>query len=250
MDRVGGEQTAPAWPGNWSRADGAGSARIPAMSWEMAMAGTLISRRPQIPWDPARGQETRAPLGCQMVAVFYCQRRRRWFWLLSLDVSAGTARSRELGGDVGVRRSYKNPLFIPGNIEEREHRGKTKPCCWGLAWSQGFFGHPFWGISALCSPLSKVRHQSLHCHEREKLTWILKSVDGMEQQDFWENWLHPWTPIVSSFDIFGAKQRDVETSNFQSIWIQCHNGDPWRNRFVSLDSFSWLISGPGTIQPL
>lgn len=30
------------------------------MSWEMAMARALISSRPQILWDPARGQETGA----------------------------------------------------------------------------------------------------------------------------------------------------------------------------------------------
>lgn len=97
------------------------------MSWEMAMARALISSRPQIPWDPARGQETGAPLGCQMVAVFYCQRRRR-FLLLSLDASAGTARSWELGGDVGVRGKLEKSTF-----DSRECRGTSKPCCWGLA---------------------------------------------------------------------------------------------------------------------
>ena len=71
------------------------------MSWEMAMARALISSQPQSPWDPARGQETGAPLGCQMVAVFYCQRRRRRFGLLSLDVSTGTARSWKQGGGRG-----------------------------------------------------------------------------------------------------------------------------------------------------
>lgn len=30
------------------------------MSWEMAMARALISSRPQILWDPARGQEAGA----------------------------------------------------------------------------------------------------------------------------------------------------------------------------------------------
>lgn len=128
----------------------------------MAMARALISSRPEIPWDPARGQETGALLGCQMVAVFYCQSRRRRFWLLSLDVSAGTTRSRELGGDVGVRGKLEKSTF-----HSREHRGKTKPCCWGLAWSQSFFGHHLWSISALSSPLCKVRHQSLHCHVRD-----------------------------------------------------------------------------------
>lgn len=39
------------------------------MSWEMAMARPLISCRPQIPWDPARGQETGALPGCQMVCL-------------------------------------------------------------------------------------------------------------------------------------------------------------------------------------
>lgn len=98
------------------------------MSWEMAMARALISSRPQIPWDPARGQETGAPLGCQMVAVFYFQRRRRRFRLLSLDVSAGTARSWELGGDVGVGGKLEKSTFY-----SRECRGKDGPCFWGLA---------------------------------------------------------------------------------------------------------------------
>lgn len=39
------------------------------MSWEMAMARALISCRPQIPWDPARGQETGAPLECQTACL-------------------------------------------------------------------------------------------------------------------------------------------------------------------------------------
>lgn len=67
-----------------------------------------------------------------MVAVFYCRRRRR-FWLLSLDVNAGTARSRELGGDVGVREKLEK-----STLYSRECRGKTKPGFWGLAWSQSF----------------------------------------------------------------------------------------------------------------
>lgn len=39
------------------------------MSWEMAMARALISCQPQIPWDPARGQETGAPLKCQTACL-------------------------------------------------------------------------------------------------------------------------------------------------------------------------------------
>lgn len=73
------------------------------MSWEMAMARPLISSQPQILWDPAKGQETGAPRGYQMGAVFHCRRRRRRFWLLAPDVLAlpgagaeqGSGRERE-----------------------------------------------------------------------------------------------------------------------------------------------------------
>ena len=128
----------------------------------------------------------------------------------------------------GWRRGSEKELQ-KSTFHSGEHRGKTKPCCWGLAWSQGFFGHPFWGISALCSPLSKVRHQSLHCHEREKLTWILKSVDGMEQQDFWEKWLHPWIPIASSFDILG---------------LELSNGT-WKRLTYRVNEFRAIMGTPG-----
>lgn len=40
------------------------------MSWEMAMARALISSRPQIPWDPARGQETGAHWDAKRLLYF------------------------------------------------------------------------------------------------------------------------------------------------------------------------------------
>lgn len=59
------------------------------MSWEMAMARPLISCRPQIPWDPARGQETGAPLECQMVCLILLSKKKevvseRYPWMGAL----------------------------------------------------------------------------------------------------------------------------------------------------------------------
>lgn len=121
------------------------------MTWEMAMPRALISCRPQIPWDPARSQETGAPLECQMVCLILLSKKKES--VLSVIPGYAHCRCQELKDgfrDVGGREKLeKNPLFIPGNIER-----KTSPCHWVLALSQSCFSHhlrsilPFPSLSA------------------------------------------------------------------------------------------------------
>lgn len=51
--------------------------RISAMSWEMAAARLVISRREQILWVTARVQEGRALLGYQIVAILCLKKKGR-----------------------------------------------------------------------------------------------------------------------------------------------------------------------------
>lgn len=46
------------------------------MSWEMALAGSLISTGVQISWVTARVQESRALLRCQIAAIFHSQGKK------------------------------------------------------------------------------------------------------------------------------------------------------------------------------
>lgn len=45
------------------------------MSWEMALASSLISSRVQISWVTAKVQESNALLGCQIAAIFHSGRK-------------------------------------------------------------------------------------------------------------------------------------------------------------------------------
>lgn len=47
------------------------------MSWEMALASSLINSGVQISWVTARVQESKALLGCQIAAIFHSQGKKR-----------------------------------------------------------------------------------------------------------------------------------------------------------------------------
>lgn len=133
--------------------------------------------------------------------------------MLSLYVYTGTARSWEMGGDVGGRVKLEKSAF-----HSREHRGKTSPCHWGSAWSQSCFSQrrsalsfPF--LSFLQGDTSKsppcespkrgnvdLDPSQLRCMEQ----WGFKRMDGC----------HRWVPhglLVWHLEP-GTEQWNVENS--------------------------------------
>lgn len=79
------------------------------MSWEMAMARALISSRPQIPWDLARGQETEAPLGCQV--PYFIVKKKEAFLTMILACACWHCQEPKTGWGRGSEREARKIHF-------------------------------------------------------------------------------------------------------------------------------------------
>lgn len=90
------------------------------MSWEMAMASALISCRPQIPWDPARGQETGAPLECQMAClILLSEKKEAILCVIPVCMPWRCQELRDGWGRGREREARKIRFSFPGNTEAK-----------------------------------------------------------------------------------------------------------------------------------
>lgn len=169
------------------------------MSWEMAMARALISCRPQIPWDPARGQETRAPPGCQMACFILLSEKEA---ILSVSPGCKCWHCQELraGWGRGRRKLEKFPFHSRENQTTPLGLGVISELFWPLFQKQS---SPFFspqGEASKSLPCERPKRGNVDLDPSQ--SWCHGTV-GLR-----ENGCHKRNPVVCLFDILGWELSD------------------------------------------
>ena len=128
----------------------------------------------------------------------------------------------------GSEKELEKSTFHSGDHRGKGTQRKDQAMLVGLGMISRLFWPPF--LRHFCPFFSSQQGET----SKSPLPWKGK-IDLNSQKCRWNGTagflgeltspMNPYSLLVWYLRL-GAKQRDVETSNFQSKWIQCHNGTP------------------------